>query len=105
MERLSEEEEKFPMTLMDFRGDQFYQARGRRVESGPRPISSKFINVPNDLEAAFLYTKDDNKFIRYDFKGEELSVDDRFSSGLNFQPDELVCMAWYKKDQKIFLKC
>ncbi|RWS00622.1 matrix metalloproteinase-16-like protein, partial [Dinothrombium tinctorium] len=76
-----------------FKGDQFYQARGRRVESGPRPISSEFKNVPNNLDAAFLYTKDgliyfikNNRFIRYDFEGEELSVDDRFSSGFNFQP-------------------
>ncbi|RWR99622.1 matrix metalloproteinase-14-like protein [Dinothrombium tinctorium] len=45
-------------TTYFFKGGKYYQARGRRIESGPRPISSHFRNVPNNLDAAFTYTKD-----------------------------------------------
>ncbi|RWR98430.1 matrix metalloproteinase-14-like protein [Dinothrombium tinctorium] len=78
-------------TTYFFKGDQYYQARGRSIESGPKPINSHFKNVPNDLDAAFVYTKDDliyfvkgDKFIRYDTEGHEMTENERMRSGFNF---------------------
>ncbi|RWS05230.1 matrix metalloproteinase-16-like protein [Dinothrombium tinctorium] len=80
-----------------FKGDQYYQAGGRRGESAPRPIHSHFRNVPNDLDAAFVYSKDgliyfvkDKKFFRFDNdNGVELSDDERYRAGFDFDPYNL----------------
>ncbi|RWS01644.1 matrix metalloproteinase-14-like protein [Dinothrombium tinctorium] len=92
-----------------FKGDQYYQAGGRRGESAPRPIHSHFRNVPNDLDAAFVYSKDgliyfvkDKKFIRFENEGVQLSEEESHSIGFNLYLNNLKAV-YSSKSNNFFL--
>ncbi|RWS01632.1 matrix metalloproteinase-16-like protein [Dinothrombium tinctorium] len=96
-------------TTYFFKGDQYYQAQGRKVESGPKPISSYFKNVPNNLEAAFVYSKDNliyfiknNKFIRYELEGKKLTQQESHHNGFNFYPIDVKAVFTSNKNHFFF---
>ncbi|RWS06432.1 matrix metalloproteinase-14-like protein, partial [Dinothrombium tinctorium] len=91
-----------------FKGNQYYEVRRKRLILGPKPISYRFKNIPNNLDAAFVHWKNgliyfvkDGKFFRYESEGKQLS-DIEIHENFHFMHVDLTA-AFTSKRNSVFL--